>query len=65
MVGTKYTTLAICGDGKIYDLGEGEFPPASPHKDGAIREKKYLVVNAYTCTIEEAEKLKNKRKKKK
>lgn len=58
----EMTTLAVCADGKVYDLGKGEYPPSPPHKDGAIREKKYMVRDAFTCTAEEAILLKKKNK---
>lgn len=61
------TTICICGDGKIYDLGNKEFPPSPPIKGGVvtITESKYKIVNAYTCTKEKANELKAKAKKKK
>ena len=61
----NYTTVCICGDGVVYDLGKDEYPPQSPHKDGTVRSKKYLVIDSFTCTVEEAKKLIDKKKKKK
>jgi len=58
-----YTTICICADGKVYDLGKGEYPPKS-HEE-VIKEKKFMVINAYTCTQEEADRLKAKANKKK
>lgn len=59
----KYiTTVVICGDGKVYNLGNGEFPPQPP--DEKIRSPKFKVVNAFVCEVEEADRLQAKRKKK-
>jgi hypothetical protein len=43
-----YTTIAIDNNGKVYDLSK-ESPPYE-----------VMIVNAYTCTIEECERLKEK-----
>ena len=60
------TTICICADGKVYNLGKGEYPPSPPMKNGVmiIKEPKHKLVNAYTCTMEEADKLKAKAKRK-
>jgi len=60
------TTVCICGDGKVYDLGRGEYPPYPPEtkKRGAvIKDPKFMVVDAFTCTQEKADELKKKKKK--
>ena len=62
-MGLKYTTVCVCGDGAVYDLGQLEFPPQSPFKDGSIRDKKFMVINAFTCTLEEVTRLKKKKRK--
>ena len=60
------TTICICADSKVYNLGNKEFPPSPPVKGGVmiISEPKYKVIDAYTCTQEKADKLKAKTKKK-
>ncbi len=58
----KYTTVVICKDKSVYDLGKGEFPP-SPQVKGrvvVIKEPKHKVINAFACTQEEADRLKKK-----
>ena len=58
----KYTTVCVTADQKVYNLGKGQYPPAAPGKDGVIREDKYRVINAFTCTVEEANRLQRKKK---
>lgn len=64
IIRTKYTTVAICADKKVYDLGDGEYPPSPKCKNGPmmIKEAKHKVVNAFTCTKVEAKLLKAKKK---
>lgn len=58
----ELTTVVLTADHKVYNLGEGQFPP-QPH-DNTIRLDKYRIIDAYVCTLEEAERLKGKSKKK-
>lgn len=44
------TTLVLGENGNYYDLGKGEFPS-----------KKEMTINAFTCTREEANRLRGKR----
>ena len=44
-----YTTVIISKSGKVYDLGKREGPGGDE-----------FCINAYTCTVEEAERLKSK-----
>ena len=52
------TTIVVCADGMVYDLGKGEFPPQPPNKK--IKEDRHLVVNATVVTVKEAERLQRK-----
>jgi len=62
-----FTTIVICGDGRVYDLGLGEFPPSPPMKNGVmiIKESKNRIVTAFTCPQDHAPQLQSKKKKKK
>ncbi len=42
----KYTTIVIDTKNVVYDLGKSEFP-----------DRKSLIVNALTCTLDDKEKL--------
>lgn len=67
-----FTTVAIDKQGRVYDLSK-EHPSREVHlkakkKGLAEHQEKNIVVNAFTCTFEECERLKAKwktRKKKK
>ena len=52
-----YTTVCIDNQGKVYDM-RFEYPPTD-------WEGTTIVVNAFTCTVEECERLKKKKPKKK
>ena len=55
------TTVAIGRDGRVYDIGGGEFPGDKyVVENGRIKKKpaRTIVKNAFTCTKEEAKKLK-------
>ncbi len=44
----KYTTYIQTEDGKIYDLGKGEYRPSHDHKKGGVCPK-CNVINAWTA----------------
>lgn len=49
----KLTTICFTADGKVHNLGDGEYPPSAPHKDGMVKEDKYRVIDAFTCPVED------------
>jgi len=65
----KFTTVAIDKYGRCYDLSK-EHPAHEVHKKAkkkgiAEHQEKCIVINAFTCTIEECARLKAKWQKKK
>lgn len=55
------TTVVIGRNGKVYDLGKGEFPGDRYLVEGGKRRRKLavtMVENAFTCTQEQADALK-------
>ncbi len=45
-----FETIVVCGDGREYNLGRGEFPPQPPIKGNTrlIEKPEHRVVNAFT-----------------
>jgi len=67
-VNKTYTTIAIDKYGRVYDLSK-EHPSYEVHKKTKAKgtkehQERCIVVNAFTCTIEECQKLKNKKERK-
>lgn len=61
-----FTTVILCADGAVYDLAKLEYPPQMPAGgDRVIKNPKFIVIDAYTCTVERAAQLQSKKKKKK
>lgn len=59
----KYATVAIDKYGRVYDLSK-EHPSWEAYKEAKKKgtQERCIVVNAFTCTVEECERLKRKRK---
>ena len=53
------TTVCICGDGLVYDLEEGEYPPCFP--GNRIRDKHYKVVDAFTIPVDKVAQLRKRK----
>jgi hypothetical protein len=58
----KYTTVCIDKYGRVYDLSV-EYPKGEMSKKGKKSWEKNIVVDAFTCTVEECARLKAKSKK--
>ena len=59
----QMTTVALTKDGKVYDLGEGEYPPQPPGE--RMKLDKFWVVDAFTIEVDKVNGLRKKKDRKK